>query len=271
MKAGKWDARIRRASDLAARYPFAAEGLHFYGHIAQFQKSLYFHLQRQVGTAHVFRELGTLRQELDLFLLLGEFEPFLAVVEQRAPVPLAQSARAFRAAGPPRWQDALASFWSADPAARAALSSPDALLAWIFLQPYAEYLADHAHHPPVVGTPPICPLCLSLPQAGVLRPEGDGAKRMLLCSLCATEWEFRRIVCASCGQEDVHKLAVFTTDKFPCVRVEACDLCRHYLKTVDLTRDGHAVPVVDELATIPLTLWAAEHGYEKLSNNILGL
>jgi hypothetical protein len=42
------------------------------------------------------------------------------------------------------------------------------------------------------------------------------------------------------------------------------------VKTVDLTQDGHAVPVVDELATIPLNLWATEHVYLKLQNNFLG-
>jgi FdhE protein len=53
--------------------------------------------------------------------------------------------------------------------------------------------------------------------------------------------------------------------------VEACDTCRHYIKTVDLTKDGHAVPVVDELATMPLNLWAQQHGYVKLQANLLGI
>ncbi len=55
------------------------------------------------------------------------------------------------------------------------------------------------------------------------------------------------------------------------MRVEACDTCRYYIKTIDLTKDGRAVPVVDELAAIPLSLWAAEHEYTKLSANLLGL
>jgi len=43
-----------------------------------------------------------------------------------------------------------------------------------------------------------------------------------------------------------------------------------YLKSIDLTRMGLAVPVVDELATIPLDLWARGHGYAKLQINLLG-
>jgi len=37
-----------------------------------------------------------------------------------------------------------------------------------------------------------------------------------------------------------------------------------------LTKMGLAVPVVDELATIPLDLWARKHGYQKLQINLLG-
>jgi formate dehydrogenase maturation protein FdhE len=54
------------------------------------------------------------------------------------------------------------------------------------------------------------------------------------------------------------------------VRVDVCDTCHTYLKTVDLTKLGLAVPVVDELAGIPLDLWAREHGYGKLQMNLLG-
>ena len=151
------------------------------------------------------------------------------------------------------------------------LEPAEALLSWIFLQPYAEYLADHTDWTAPSGTPSVCPLCGGKPQVGALRPEGDGGKRSLICSLCATEWNYRRIVCPACGEEDVHKLAVYTAKEFGHVRVEACDACHSYIKTVDLTKDGHAVPVVDELATIPLNLWATEHGYLKLQNNFLGI
>jgi FdhE protein len=269
MRTGKWDARIRRACDLAKQYPFAAEGLRFYAQVAESQKSLYSDLGHEAGTDKIFRALGALRGELDLFLLLGKFDPFLAAVERHAPAALADSARGLRLGGSSRWRDVLEDFWNAD--ARTELSPADTLLAWMFLQPYAEYLADHTDHPRFEGTPPICPLCSSKPLTGVLRPEGDGAKRLLLCSLCATAWDFRRIVCPSCGEEDVSQLAIYSTDKFRCVRVEACDSCHRYIKTVDLTKDGYAVPAVDELATIPLDLWATENGYEKLQPNILGL
>jgi len=271
MKDGKWDVRIRRAGELAKVHPFAAEALRFYERIAQFQKSLYAEVVAECGSKAEPRALGTLRAELDLFILLPRFAPFLSLVEKHAPALLAQAAARLRASGDTRWQEALAGFWRSENGAPAGLDPAESLLAWVFLQPYAEYLADHTLHPPVHGTPRVCPFCSSQPQVGVLRPEGDGGKRSLICSLCAQEWNYLRLACACCGEEDVQKLAVYSAEQLPHVRVEACDTCRHYIKTVDLTKDGHAVPVVDELATMPLNLWAADHGYTKLHANLLGL
>jgi len=271
MKNDKWDARIHRAAELASTHAFASEGLRFYGHIAQSQKSLYSEIQAACGAAKEPRPLGSLRQELDLFLLLPRFAPFLAVVEKHAPAALSQSAAGMRGQGATRWQESLTEFWNAIPNASANLSPAEALLSWIFLQPYAQYLADHTQYFFPNGTPSICPLCSAKPQVGVLRPEGDGGKRSLICSLCATEWDFRRLVCPSCGEEDVHKLAVYSAKEFEYLRVEACDTCRFFLNTVDLTKNGNAIPVVDELATIPLSLWAAEQGYAKIQPNLLGI
>ena len=271
MRNGKWDVRISRTRDLALKHPSAAEGLHFYGHIVQFQKSLYGDLEKECGKEQVARLPGTLREELDLFILLPRFATFLDLVEKNAPAPLAEAAAALHAGGGTRWQEVLTEYWQADPQSGADLDPSETLLAWTFLQPYAEYLADYTAHPPLHATPPVCPLCSSNPVVGALRPEGDGGKRWLICALCATEWEYRRIVCASCGEEDVKKLAVFSATEIPYVRVETCDTCHRYIKTVDLTKDGNAVPVIDELATIALNVWATEHGYSKIQTNLLGI
>jgi FdhE protein len=104
-----------------------------------------------------------------------------------------------------------------------------------------------------------------------LRPEGDGAQRSLICAMCLTEWKYGRIVCPACGEEAVDKIAVYTASQFEHVRVEACDTCHRYIKTVDLTKSGRAVPLVDELATMPLNLWAEQHEYVKLQANLLGI
>lgn len=139
----------------------------------------------------------------------------------------------------------------------------------VLLQAQTEERAHSATIP--AGVQPQCPFCGEKPVAAVLRPEGDGGKRFLLCSLCFTEWEFRRLLCPNCGEEDKDKLPVYTAEEFPYVRVEACDTCHVYVKAIDLTRNGLAVPEVDELATPALDLWAAGNGYAKLQANLFGL
>jgi FdhE protein len=265
---GQWDQRIRRATDLAVKYPFAAEGLSFYGTIASFQRSLYEGLASAIGPSQRVRPPGSLRDDPDLSIVLPWFALYLSFVAEASPPPLAQAAAGLNAEGEKRWEELLDEFWQAG---GAALPPTEALIAWTFLQPYAEYLADHTEPLEPQGTPYLCPLCSGPPLVGVLRPQGDGGKRSLICALCAHEWDFRRIVCSACGEESVDKLPVYIAEELPHVRVEACDTCRHYLKTIDLTKDGRAVPVVDELAAIPLSLWAAEKGYAKLSLNLLGL
>jgi len=116
-----------------------------------------------------------------------------------------------------------------------------------------------------------CPSCGSKPVVGVMRGEGDGAKRGLICSISGSEWPYRRLICANCGEEDKNKLPVYTAAQIDYVRVEACDTCRTYLKSVDLTKDGFAVPEVDEIATVALNIWADENGYTKIETNVLGM
>ena len=267
----KWEWRVRRADELAAQYSFATEVLDFYKHIVDFQRRLYAYFQRGCGDGSEPKNLASLLPELDLALVLKEFPSFLTHVRKAAPAPITQSAGDLTQQGEGRWRELLTSYWKGAPDFRPTPGETENLLAWIFLQSYAEYLADHGAPTPNNERTAACPFCGGRPLAGVLRPEGDGAKRSLICSLCATEWPYRRIVCPACGEETVEKLAIYTTSQFPEVRVEACDTCRYYIKTIDLTKNGRAVPVVDELATIPLNLWAQEHQYVKLQPNLLGI
>ena len=283
---GQWDRRIRRANELISTYPFSAEGLRFYARVAELQRGLC------AGAAKVFAnspmqpaEYLPLREQLFNPLLLPKFPEFAAQIQQAAPEPLARAAeqlsRARREAQQLALNDFLSGGLSFSPSpsesmdAEAELgdfsdSTARRLLAWLFLQPYAEFLAALVEPVKLDGTPPACPMCGSNPIVGVLRPEGDGGKKSLVCMLCAHEWAFRRIYCAACGEEREPQMGFYTAPEIAHVRVDVCDSCHTYLKTVDLTKLGLAVPVVDELAAIPLDLWAREHGYQKLQINLLG-
>jgi FdhE protein len=280
----QWDRRIRRADELTSAYPFAAEGLRFYSRVATFQKNLYADIKNTMGNLPKISAESPLRGDLDLFALLPKFSGFLSIIQQIAPVPLAQAAGDLSKKGTSGWRRAILTFWQAEMESPAEVAEAqdgqerelsevaplERLLAWIFLQPYAEYLADRRAPLTLDGTPSLCPLCGGKPVVGVFRGEGDGAKKSLICMLCAHEWNFRRIYCPACGEEREPQMAFYSAPEIAHVRVDVCDTCHTYLKTIDLTKTGLAVPIVDELATIPLDLWAREHGYHKLQINLLG-
>lgn len=245
----KWtfDARIQRAAELVSKYPAAADLLAFYRELALFQKPIF----------EALRSKG----ETDVVALTNYFDPLIELVARRGPKELSSKGNSCLNPGllQAAWENPAT---PVDPYAR--------FFTRVLLQPYAEYLASRGDVQAAPETQ-TCPFCNARPVAGVLRGEGDGAKRWLLCSLCSTEWPFRRVLCPACGEENKDKLPIYTAAEFDAVRVDACDTCQTYLKSIDLTKDGHAVPVVDEIATVALNIWAEEHGYSKLETNLLGM
>ncbi len=239
-----FDQRLARAAKLSQTHPAAREILDFYGAVTRFQK-------------RIFEELSA-REETRVETLADYFPDLLNVLRDIAPPALVE--------------------------AGAGVSDPGALVeqcwgggwpaGWFFgralVQPFAESLASRGQIDSE-NTGMDCPFCGAKPAVAVRRTEGDGGKRSLVCSLCSTEWVFRRILCSNCGEEDKEKLPVFAAKEFAHVHVEACDSCGAYIKAVDLTIDGHAVPLVDEIATLPLNIWAEEHGYSKVAPNIVAM
>jgi FdhE protein len=271
MKPSKYDLRIARADHLAAQHPFAAQGLTFFRNISQLQARLYSESAEFFAKQPAEALSAISPRNCPPEAMLARFGAFVSEIERISPPPLAHAARNIRERSYAQWRELFVSYWQNEQAVAPAADSSEAALARMFLQPFAESLADQCGSQLTPEAVSVCPFCFEKPVVGALRPEGDGGKRFLICSMCATEWPCGRILCPACGEQNVEKLAVYSTDEFPHVRIEACDTCRFYLKTVDLTKTGRAVPVVDELATIPLNLWAGDHGYRKLETNLLGL
>jgi FdhE protein len=266
----EYDARIRRAERLSAQHSFASEFLNFYKHIAAFQKSLRVTIASSSGAKSTNAPAVELRAPLDFTSLLPHFRGYLSTIEQHAPAALAKAAHQMSLLPSDSWIASLEAYWQHAGKYDQQVGAFAQFLARAFLQPYAEFRAAPLPRAPMVITVRVCPLCGSRPLMGVLRVEGDSGKRFLLCSFCSQEWEFRRIHCPTCGEQAEGKLPVYVAEQLPHIRVEACDTCKFFLTTVDLTKDGHAIPLVDDLAAIPLTLWAHEHGYSRLQPNLLG-
>ncbi len=266
----EYDARIRRAERLAAQHFFATEFLDFYKHIAAFQKALRANIAASSSVKSRDALGAELRSPLDLTVVLPHFRGFLSMIEQHAPAALAKAANQMSLLPSDSWIASLEAYWQHAGKYDQQVGAFAQFLPRAFLQPYAEFRAALLPRAPMVITVRVCPLCGSRPLSGVLRVEGDSGKRFLLCSFCSQEWEFRRIHCPTCGEQAEGKLPVYVAEQLPHIRVEACDTCKFFLTTVDLTKDGHAIPLVDDLAAIPLTLWAHEHGYSRLQPNLLG-
>jgi FdhE protein len=267
MKSSTWDQRAARADHLARQFPFAVEVLAFFKHVVYLQKDLYFGL----GSALADASLADLRRGELPSAMRRAFPKFLIQVASVSPELLANAACSLKEKSPAAWKEAFTAAWCSQRAKSDKDNESEVALTRMFLQPVVEHMAERAEVSKLPSSPSFCPFCGEKPLVGALRPEGDGGKRSLICSMCSFEWECGRILCPFCDERDVDKLAVYSTERFPLVRIETCETCRHYIKTVDLTKTGHAVPVVDEIATLPLSLWAAENGYTKIQTNVLGL
>jgi len=259
-----WWRRVQRAQELSAADNASHSLVVFYATLLRAQADLYDRLQARRG----WRPSGALGEDLPVFH--AELPAVLRAVATAGPKPLADEARALLDAGIDRLDTTLAAFWEAP--------SDRQFFAKTIVQPYAEWLAAN-------GVAPLgrrlahgdnrCPFCGGPPQLSLFRggtdPALQGGSRALQCATCLTVWPFRRILCAHCGEEDERKLAYVESPAFDHIRVEACDTCRQYLKGIDLTRLGVAVPLVDEVAGAPLDAWACEHGYTKIELNLVGL
>ena len=254
--------RIQRSQHLRARWPFAAEVLATYELMVQFQQSLWLALR---NSGFIGRPQQRLPREIDLSPFLREFQTLLVMTTDSAPEAIATSIKELESPNSV-WEDLLHKYWCGKYAEN---DGTQTFLLHGFLQPIAEHFSANAEIPSLEQRLPVCPFCERKPVCGILRPEGDGAKRSLLCSFCSTEWDYRRLVCPACEQDDVERLPVYTAQEFPYIRIEACEVCQSFIKTIDLTKDGRAIPAVDEIASLPLTLWAQQKGYRKLQRNLL--
>jgi hypothetical protein len=141
------------------------------------------------------------------------------------------------------------------------------------LRPYVQVLAGLQLRPDRVAPAGSCPFCGGAPWIAARRaaPDADGAQRYLGCALCGGEWIANRLRCPACSNEDPAKLVSFQSDRHPAVRIEACDTCRRYVKSLDLTVDGRLIPEVDELVSVAMDLWAAEQGYVRIEPGLAGI
>ena len=267
---------------LLADRPHTAPLLRFYLSLLELQTAVCAPIDVAAWLPAVEAAPGTtppalLLERLPLAELTDGFAEFCRGVPDTAPEPVAVAASGLAGTDAHTRADLLQTLLrGGDPAETAgALGCAPAPLTFLsrgFLSPLAEALARLVSPGAQVGRPPGCPRCGWPPQVSRLEDEPDAqGTRRLVCAFCATDWTFPRAVCPACGVSGDKGLELHVDDALTHVRVEACRTCRRYLKSVDLRVVGLGVPLVDDLATPELDLWAAEQGLEKIVPNLFDL
>ena len=229
-----WQRRADRAAVLRDQYPATREILSFYARLAVWQRDA-------APAVRGFADLG------------GVAESLLDLVRGSGPPALASLARELTPAGA---GSLAAQNWESPGTLNA-----NEFFARALLGLYAAALPGGID----------CPWCALPPLAGCLRPQGDGLALELICALCFRGRSYPGARCPHCEESSGSRLASYTTPELPHLRLRACDGCMGYLILVDLGREPRAIPEVDELAGLPLDLWAVAQGYRKLQPNIAGV
>ena len=258
-----WDKQIDRADHLSREASGSKELLKFYAQLLRAQKEIYESLRSRED----WSASGDL--ESDLIVIVSAAGVLLEAVARHGPDSLADEAQLLLNSEPALIINKLIDYWRSP--------SDTQFFAKSVLQPYARLLVETSTRPigrELAGGERTCPFCGGAPQLSFLiskESASESGNRDLLCATCLSTWEFRRVICANCGEQHPAKIGYFHSPEFDHIRIEACDSCKHYLKGIDLTRLGLAVPLVDEIYGAPLDLWAREHGYTKIELNLVGL
>jgi hypothetical protein len=261
-----WPARRQRARELLDRHPFAAEVLTLYLALIDVQETAW----------RAARDDPPAPGELSSWAAQRVLPGVIEATEASGPAALATGVRGRAGVDALRgWLDG------------AQLEPVDRYLARATLGPVLEALDERAAAACAgadVDSHERCPRCGGAPQVAYLASSGEAlvtGRRGLLCVRCGSSWSCSRSVCAACGESDEARLVVYAEHwqgagnghgqpVFGHLRVAGCTTCSRYLIDVDTERDGRAVPEVDELAALPLDLYAADRGMTKLTANLMG-
>lgn len=283
--AGPWTERRRRTAELRRRHTFARELLDFYGALLVVQQDAF--------------DDAT-----------SASPPVAGLIAYVAEMVVPSVVDVSVAAGPVKLRDAVAHrLETTDPRDFVAAwirgegqVMVDRYLARASVGPILEALGPEAAASCIgVRDQRHCPSCGGPPQLSYFALPGEdlaAGGRFLLCARCHGSWAYARMTCPGCGEDSSSRLPIFNEEGttsgergsvvrglqgalgghggaeqravFPHIRIDACDTCRHYLLNIDLAADPAAVPIVDELAALPLDLYARDQGFSKITPNLMG-
>lgn len=252
-----WSARRRRARELGARESYASEVLALYLALLDAQERAYDAALVAPPTAEALPAFAVERS------LPGVME---AIMARGTEMLRTTALLAFHDGAVER----LVRTWLAN----GEVAPAERFVARAVASPALEALPDLARATGMPGDARHCPVCGGSPQVAFFASSGEAlvsGARYLVCDRCATSWQYPRMTCASCGETDTAKMPVYRSSEIlPHLRVDACEACRTYLITVEMAKEPSAVPLVDEMAALPLDIDAKERGFTKVVPNLMG-
>lgn len=210
---------------------------------------------------------GSGAQRAPLDLLLPLVEPFLRTIAEKGPEQLVEQALARLDDDRDTARARLITYWRGDTTTR------EDYLSRAILRPYAEVLRARGAVLDRLHNPGHCPYCGGAPIVSTRRamPDAEAGMRMLHCGLCGLEWNFNRAICPSCQEEKPDKLPVYRSDAYPSVRIEACETCGRYVKSIDLTKDARPIAEIDDVLSLSMDLWAMDEGLTRIEPGLAGV
>lgn len=114
-----------------------------------------------------------------------------------------------------------------------------------------------------------CPVCGSLPLLGrFVQTEGF---RLHTCSFCLHEYRSSRMACPFCLSTGGEKDHYFVSEDEPGYELHVCDECKSYCKIADFRQfDRFFMPMLDDLESLVLDIYARKHGYKRPTLSIWG-
>ncbi len=257
-----FERRAERAELLGAESTSAAAPLRFAAGLYRVQGAIAGALESR----HASRPLtGSLARDAEI--VLPQLPRLLRYAVEAGPPALAEQARSRSEDDALAARSRLLVYWNDD------IASGEDYLSRALLRSYVEVLASLKIAPDRLHRPGRCPFCGGPAWIGSRRADSgiDGARLILGCALCGGEWQANRGRCPCCSEESPEKLPTFQANAHPLVRIEACDTCHRYLKTIDQSLDARSIPEVDDLVSVAIDLWATEAGYTRLEPGLAGL